>query len=238
MGLENDAHKNERFNPGRQALSSGRGAALSPTLSCGPPAPGPGSPARRPGGGGLGSEASVSRRRSSAGRERARRSEGCRRAAYSAYLRRPIRPGGLPGGGASATSAGRSGVRSRPSGFLAAAAAPALTTSLVRNAAFGVGRPVGGRTASSREEGGAVGGHRAPRAQDSRHPGGLLQRLLRAGWRPERWASGSRAAFPASGASAGAPSRACSPEEGWEVGVASCLGSPGAPTAPHACRWL
>lgn len=139
-------------------------------------------------------------------------------------------------GGASATSAGRSGVRSRPSGFLPAA--PALTTSLVRNAAFGVGRPVGGRTASPREEGGAVGGHRARRAQDSRHPGGLLQRLLRAGWRPERWGSGSRAAFPASGASAGAPWRACSPEEGWEVGVASCLGSPGAPTAPHACRWL
>lgn len=174
----------------------------------------PGWEARRAGwaSAGCGSRRPVSRFQSSADRERARPGNGCRRAAYSAHVRRPIQPGEPLGGGACATRSGCGRVRSRLSGF-SAAAALSTDSSLVRNAAVGGGRPVGGRTAALRKEGGAVGGHRAPRPQGGRLAGGLLQQLFEAGRRRELGAAGSCAAFPASRASAGRPS------EGWRAGV-------------------
>lgn len=187
---------NEKFNLGFQALSFARGSPLSPSsLSCGAPDSGgeaPRAAGRLRGAAARGWCCGVIAPRTRNTRDPG---EGCWRTAYSAHVRRPIRPGGLQGGGAGVT-------RSRPPwGFPARGSARPVAASHVQDAAFGVGRPVGGRTADLREEGDAVGGPRVPRPQGGRLAGGLLL-PLGAGRRRERWA----AAFPASRAGAGRPS--------------------------------
>lgn len=102
---------------------------------------------------------------------------------------RPSQPAGLEGAGRAWLLQATGPVRSR------ASRVPVLTARpLARDAASGVGRPAGGRTAARRAEDSVVGARRAPGPRGGRLAGGLPQRL--------GGAAGSRAAAPASRASA------------------------------------
>lgn len=151
---------------------------------------------------------------SSARWEHARGEKGCRRTPYSVHVQRPIGPSELLGGGACGAS---------PS---PGPAALSCAVSHVWDAASGCWRPVGGRTAARRAEGGAVGGHRAPGPRGGCLAGDLLQRLFGAIQRRARGTPGSRAASPASRANAGRRSVALRLRERVVVGTCDRPGRP------------
>lgn len=231
MGLE-IAHEKEKRDPAFQALSSAYGSPLSPcTQSYGPPNFGPRKPRASRVFTEFGSAGSVSPVQSSARWEHTRGEEGCRRAPYSAHVQRPIQLGGVLGGGACAAYPSRGPVRSGSPGFPAASAVRCAAPSHAWDAASGCGRPVGGRAAARREEGGAVGGRRAPGPQGCCLAGGLLQRLRGACRRRDRGTSGSHAASPASRANAGRRSEGLRIRERVVVGGGRTTG-PGSSRAP------